>query len=116
MTYRYNINNLKLFGYHGVYVKEKKNGQFFLINVEFDVDYGTDNLDDDIKSIIDYTVICNDIAEVFNKRCDLIETLIDKIKLYLENKYKGLIFNISIAKESCLIKHKVKTISVKNIK
>ena len=116
MTYKYNINDLKLFGYHGVYDKEKNDGQFFLVNVEFDVDCDIDNLDDDISKIIDYTSICNDIAEVFNNRCDLLETLIANIKLSLENKYKGLVFSISIAKESYLLKHEVKTISVKNIK
>ena len=107
MKYRYNINNLKLFGYHGVYDKEKKNGQFFLVNVEFEVNYEIENLGDDIKKIIDYTAICNDIAEAFINRCDLLETLIFNIKLKLENKYKGLVFNISITKESFLIKHKV---------
>ena len=29
MKYRYKIKDLKLFGYHGVYNNEKKDGQFF---------------------------------------------------------------------------------------
>ena len=39
MNYKYNINELKIFGYHGVYDDEKENGQFFLINVDFEVIY-----------------------------------------------------------------------------
>ena len=116
MKYTYNINKLKLFGYHGIYAKEKNNGQFFLVDIEFIADYNIENLNDDINEIIDYAGICNDIGKVFKKRCNLLETLIINIKSFLEKKYKGLVFHITIVKESCLIKHKVKSISVKNIK
>ena len=115
MKYKYKINNLKLFGYHGVYDNEKRDGQYFLISAEFNVNYDIYKLDDDLINVIDYKILCDDINEVFKKRCNLIETLIFNIKSYLENKYKGLEFNISIKKESLLIEHKVKSILVENI-
>jgi len=115
MKYVYNINNFKLFGYHGIYDTEKKNGQYFLINLEYIIDYNNKDLNDSISEVIDYEILCDDIKEVFKKRCNLIETLILNIKLHLESKYNGIIFNISIMKESLLINHKIKSIEVKNI-
>ena len=112
MKYKYKINKLKLFGYHGVYDNEKREGQYFLISAEFNVNYDIYKLDDDLINVIDYKILCDDINEAFKKRCNLIETLIFNIKSYLENKYQGLEFNISIKKESLLIEHKVQSILV----
>ena len=33
------INNIKLFGFHGVYKDEIENGQDFIINIEYIPDY-----------------------------------------------------------------------------
>ena len=115
MNYKYNINELKIFGYHGVYDNEKENGQFFLINVDFEVIYNND-INDNIINAIDYSAICDDIVFVFNKRCDLIETVIDYITSFLENKYENIKFNVSISKEQLSMKHELKNISVANIK
>ena len=114
MNFRYKIKHLKLFGYHGVYKKEKKDGQYFLIDVSFDSKYN-EGFDDNIDEVIDYNCVCNDIAHVFENRCDLIETLISNIKKHLETKYTGYIFDVHITKEFCLLEHVVKSISVKNI-
>ena len=115
MNYKYNINELKIFGYHGVYDDEKENGQFFLINVDFEVIYNND-INDNIINAIDYSAICDDIVFVFNKRCDLIETVIDNITSFLENKYENIKFYVSISKEQLSMKHELKNISVANIK
>ena len=115
MKYKYIINKLKLFGYHGVYETEKKEGQYFIIDVEYVVEYGFSFSDDDLDKIIDYKILCDDIAKCFNKRCNLLETLISNVKSYLEDKYQGVTFSISIEKEKNLLSHTLKTISVKNI-
>ncbi len=113
MKFRYAIKDLKLFGYHGVYDKEKNDGQFFLINIFFNVDYNC-KLDDSIDNVIDYAEICSDIALIFNKRCNLLETLNLKIKKFLENKYKNVEFEIQITKMMPKIsKNSIKSIQVK---
>jgi len=115
MKYRYKIKDLKLFGYHGVYNNEKKDGQFFLINISYNVHYNR-KLVDNVKNVIDYVSICNDVALIFNDRCDLIEILILKIKDSLEKKYKNTTFEIEITKMmSQKNKNKFKSIKVKNI-
>ena len=113
MKYKYKINNLKLFGYHGVYDKEKKDGQYFLIDVEYTVNYDNSILDDDLAKMIDYKMICQDINECFVKRCDLLETLISNIKFHLEKKYKDIVFSIKVKKENVSLNHSVKSISVR---
>ena len=115
MKYSYKINNLKLFGFHGVYDKEQKEGQYFLIDVEFEVDYDISLLGDDLGKIIDYKIICDDITECFAKRCNLLETLISNIKSHLEKKHLGIIFIVNVKKEKLSLNHIVKSISVKNI-
>ena len=115
MNFQYNINGLRLFGYHGVYDAEKKDGQYFLVDIKFLKDYNSNNLDDDVNNVIDYSTICNDVAEIFTKRCNLIETLIDNIKNHLEKKYIGILFEIRVTKESYDIDYSVENIKIKNI-
>ena len=115
MKYRYKIKDLKLFGYHGVYNNEKKDGQFFLINISYNVHYNR-SLVDNVENVIDYVSICNHVAVIFDNRCDLLETLILNIKKSLEKKYKNTVFEIQITKMmSQTNKNKIKSIKVKNI-
>ena len=74
------IPRLKLFGYHGCYEKEKKDGQEFEVTMEvciesnpiseYDIDL------DRLEATIDYAKIENRIKKVFNdKKFNLLETL-----------------------------------------
>ncbi len=79
-TYTVKIPQIKLFGYHGCYDKEKKEGQEFEINVEVifkvDVDkhYGYGLMLQ--ENIFDYTLIVSDVRKVFEKkRCNMLEEL-----------------------------------------
>ena len=47
------INNIKVFGYHGVYDKERDEGQYFYVNIIYSYDYDYPN--DDIRNVKDYT-------------------------------------------------------------
>ena len=116
MSFQYNINGLRLFGYHGVYDNEKKDGQYFIIDIKFNTEYHSNSIEDKVINVIDYNAVCNDVAKAFSIRCNLIETLIDNIKNYLEKKYTGVLFEISISKESYVIDHSVKNIKIKNTK
>ena len=69
------INQIKLFGYHGVYEIEKKDGQHFIINIVVESDC-LDKYNDSIHSTIDYIEIAKQAKEIFNKnRYNLIESL-----------------------------------------
>ena len=74
------IPRLKLFGYHGCYEKEKKDGQEFEVSMEICIEsnpiseYDIDL--DRLETTIDYAKIENRIKKVFNdKKFNLLETL-----------------------------------------
>ena len=72
------LENLSLFGFHGVNEIEKINGQNFILNVE--ISFDMISMDDNIKSSIDYMTIYEFIKKRFNdKRFNLIESLAQKI-------------------------------------
>ena len=75
------INRLKLFGYHGVYNKEKEDGQYFEINAVFEVK-SPKKKNDKIESAIDYVDLMNKLVFIFNSnRYNLIESIIDDMFL-----------------------------------
>ena len=88
------INRIKLFGYHGVYEEEKANGQEFHISVEMKIN---SKYSDDITSTVDYSVIIQNIKEVFNKkRYNLIESLAIAIsdKIMKDSRIKSTIISV----------------------
>ena len=117
------INNIKVFGFHGVYEDEIENGQFFIINIEYIPNYKTiDNKlnwskiytdKDDIDSIIDYVDIIKELEQHFNdRRFNLLESLacylLDSINQVFCFKYA----KISIKKEFSNSKNKINANSV----
>ena len=98
--FKYKINKIKLFGYHGVYKNEIENGQYFYIDVEYGCEKNID-VDDQINRVIDYSEIVKFVEFVFNsKRFNLLETLILNIKDYLKVKYPEINFLIRIYKKN----------------
>ena len=71
-----NINKIKQFGYHGVYEKEKKEGQDFEISISVKLEK-LKKIKDEIDSTVDYTEIIDKAITIFNsKRYNLMETLL----------------------------------------
>ena len=54
---KYIIENIKLFGYHGIYEEEKCNGQYFHIKLSYSVNDSDDFLNDSIENVVDYISI-----------------------------------------------------------
>jgi len=68
------LHGLEVFGYHGVYEEERRNGQLFLFDVQLDV--GDRGADDDLGAAIDYTQVAATIRELSDsRRFDLLEAL-----------------------------------------
>lgn len=74
------IPKLKIFGYHGCYEKEKKDGQEFEIDMQISIDSDPtreyDSNSDSLSNTIDYAEIEARIKKLFNnKKFNLLETL-----------------------------------------
>jgi dihydroneopterin aldolase len=68
------LHGLEVFGYHGAYEEERRDGQLFLFDVQLDV--GDRGADDDLATALDYTQVAARIRELSEaRRFDLLEAL-----------------------------------------
>ena len=69
------IDDLEIYAYHGVFPKEKKQGQRFFINVKIETEFREAARTDDLEKSIHYGEVCERINQIFTKNSyDLIET------------------------------------------
>ena len=67
------LHGLEIFGRHGVFENEKRDGQMFLYDLELDVDEPSA---DDIEHAVDYRLVVDAVQDVSDSRSfDLIESL-----------------------------------------
>ena len=95
------INNMKIFGYHGVYDYEKKEGQNFYITLDYS--YNVAELKkDELSNVLDYVSVIKYIRSFFKKNnYNLLEKLIYDLSYNLNEKFKNYNFkclSISITK------------------
>ena len=108
---KYIIEDIKLFGYHGVYEEEKLNGQYFYIKLSYSVNDLDVFMNDTIEDVVDYISIKNVIKEVFeSNRYNLLETLIKNISVSIKDNFSE-VSNIKIS-----ISKKIKDGSIISVK
>ena len=74
------IDNLEIYGYHGVYSTEKEKGQRFYVNAVLFLDTGKAGKADDLTLSVNYGEVCHKLAEWFNQdKADLIETVAESL-------------------------------------
>jgi dihydroneopterin aldolase len=68
------LHGLEVFGRHGAYEEEQRDGQVFLFDVELEV--GDRGADDRLEGAVDYTEVAAAIREISDaQRFDLLEAL-----------------------------------------
>ena len=81
------ITNLKIYGYHGVFEEEKRQGQDFYVTAKLYLDLHTPGLTDDLTTSLNYGECSHFITKVFTEKSfDLIETACETLctRLLLE--------------------------------
>ena len=74
------LKDIKLFGYHGVFEKEREIGQYFHINVELTLDLKKAGITDELENTVDYSKIYDIIRSINdNNKFRLIESLAHNI-------------------------------------
>ena len=100
------INNIKVFGYHGVYDKERDEGQYFYVNIIYSYDYDYPN--DDIRNVKDYTKIVDYLLDRFNgSKYYLLEKLVASLTNQLKREFEFNYLKLSISKEIDLRGNKI---------
>ena len=68
------LHGLEVFGHHGAYEEEQRDGQPFWFDIRLDV--GERGADDDLARAVDYTLVAAAVREVSDAhRYDLLEAL-----------------------------------------
>ena len=91
---KYHLKNIKLFGYHGLYDNEKKNGQNFILNVSYEIReellHSTLN-EEQIFEYVDYSLVYKQIKSIFfEKRHHLLETLATDIATSIKDNFEEI--------------------------
>ncbi len=80
------LKGLEVFGYHGAYEEEQRDGQVFLFDVQLEV--GDRGSDDDLADAIDYTEVAAAIRELSDgRRFDLLEALATQTAALLYERF-----------------------------
>ena len=69
------VKNLKLYGYHGVREHEKKDGQYFLFNIEILIEDSDYSNRDKLENTLSYSDVIREVKRINkSKKYDLLET------------------------------------------
>lgn len=83
------LEQLNLWGFHGLYDTENSIGQWFELNISIEINDPPVNItDDSLNHSIDYTAVLNIVEDHFKVPCKTLEflasTLINRIKTQLQ--------------------------------
>jgi dihydroneopterin aldolase/2-amino-4-hydroxy-6-hydroxymethyldihydropteridine diphosphokinase len=109
------IEGLRFFAYHGVYEKEKRKGQEFIINAVLYTDTRKAGLKDDLNLSTDYSKVCETIKNVVTENnYNLIETVAEKIAEAVLSEYGSIkAVDVEVCKPQAPVHETFKSISVK---
>ena len=88
METKIRLNNIQLYGYHGVYDNEEKNGQQFEIDIEAYKDLTAAIKADNVDKTTNYSALYDKVVNVFSSnRYNLIESLANQIASTLTDEF-----------------------------
>jgi dihydroneopterin aldolase len=91
------VEELRLFGRHGVHAHEKEQGQEFVFDVSLDV--GTRGTSDRLDDAVDYRELTRIVQEVNDSRSfDLIEALADAVATALYERFSPERVHVRVTK------------------
>lgn len=76
--YQVRLEDVRLFGYHGLFPEERILGNWFILNLSISK-YVTEGFSDHIERTMDYGQLYAISAEVMKEPVDLLETLCERI-------------------------------------
>jgi len=88
METKIRLNNIQLYGWHGVGDNEKRTGQQFEVDVEILINLTSTIASDDIKKTVDYSELYRFVVSKFSeKKYNLIETLAHNISMSIQEEF-----------------------------
>jgi dihydroneopterin aldolase len=90
------LHGLEVFGYHGVLEEEQRDGQRFWFDVSLEV--GERGASDRIEEAVDYRDVARLVAEVNERRYDLLEALATALADALVERFQPLALTVRVRK------------------
>ena len=113
METKIRLNNIQLYGWHGVSDNEKKTGQQFEVDVEILLNLTSTIASDDIKKTVDYSELYRFVVSKFSeKKYNLIETLAHNISMSIQKKFPVKSCKVLIRKPDAPINGILDTVEV----
>jgi dihydroneopterin aldolase len=102
MRQRIAIKELRFFGYHGVYEHEKKNGQWFSLNLSADLELDDRACQADlVEGTTDYGRVVQSMLEEMKTPSNLLEHALARLKTRLIREYPEMKnVSLSLAKQN----------------
>lgn len=85
------LEKISFFGFHGVYEKEQKEGNWFEITIELDVLVPNSVFEDKLSQTVDYVSVYKIAEYVMSKPQKLLETLSFSIAQKIKNEYSQVL-------------------------
>ena len=102
---RISLTNLEFFGYHGLYLEEKKVGNTFFVDVHVHLKTN-EAIIDQIDQTIDYVEIYNLVRDIMLVPTPLLETLVGTIAEVILKRYPIVEkIQVAITKQKLAIAH-----------
>ena len=102
---RISLTNLEFFGYHGLYLEEKKVGNTFFVDVHVHLKTN-EAIIDQIDQTIDYVEIYNLVRDIMLVPTPLLETLLGTIAEVILKRYPIVEkIQVAITKQKLAIAH-----------
>ena len=113
METKIRLNNIQLYGWHGVTDNEKRTGQKFEIDIEIMINITSTIASDDIKKTVDYSELYKFVVNKFSeKKYNLIETLAHNISMSIQKNFPVKSCKVLIRKPDAPINGILDTIEV----
>lgn len=90
------LSGLELHGFHGLNESERRDGQRFLYDVSLEV--GDRGASDRIEEAVDYRDVARVVAQVNERRCDLLEALATAVADALVDRFRPLALTVRVRK------------------
>ena len=113
METKIRLNNIQLYGWHGVGDNEKRIGQQFEVDVEILLNLTSTIASDDIKKTVDYSELFRFVVSKFSeKKYNLIETLAHNITMSIQKEFPVKSCKVLIRKPDAPINGILDTVEV----
>jgi len=108
------IKALKIYGYHGVFDFEKKEGQYFYVNAILKLNTQSAGIDDDLTLSVSYADVCTDIEKLLTENIyNLIETAAERVASMILDRYSLVQYvTVEICKPDAPVSQEVENLSV----